>query len=197
MTAWHYQLLIIKKLSGAKQIGIIALVLVSLIILQITNIQKVAENQQSILTKDSYDTYIWARENIPENKKILCIGCVQFEGLYTHRPTYLPSYEIEQETVNQMIRIIEGNSPDKMVRIHNMGHSGARPFWNGTKISSYGPKLDANQSICSFDYYIIKDKNNQLMGAMGQKLIDKNNSLVHVTNSMAVIKNNYMMGDCI
>ncbi|MEM4259852.1 MAG: hypothetical protein QXG00_01300 [Candidatus Woesearchaeota archaeon] len=180
---------------------IFILIFIIILIVQIVNFTKIPSVNQSLFSKDSYDNYLWVRNNIDDQKRILCIGCIQFEGMFTHKPTYLPSYEVNDGVINQMLDIAQNNNTKGLILTEIMGHSDWRLHWVGLKLETYGFRyhLRLNRSICEFDYWIFKDLGQvtPLINAIALKIVAKNNTVVHAANNFFVIKNNYVKGECI
>lgn len=169
-----------------------------LLMFQTYHLVKTPSVQGSILTRETYSGYLWARDNIPKDKKILCIGCYQFEGLYTHHPTHLPAYEVDPSVIQQMNDIAQNISKNNKIVTTSMGHSDLRLYWSGFKIKQHGDKPQINRSICEFDYVIFKGFG-QLTPIIRNIALrfSINNTVIYENDAMIIFKNNNVNGECI
>ncbi|MGV8150734.1 MAG: hypothetical protein ACP5NV_03340 [Candidatus Woesearchaeota archaeon] len=176
-------------------VGIAILILFAF---QISHLIKTPNVVGSIINPDSYKGYVWAKENIPEQKRILCIGCYQFEGLYTHHSTYLPAYEVDRTAIQQVLDIAQNTSKDNAILTTSMGHSDFRLHWNELRIERYGIKPQINRSICEFDNIILKEYGQltPAISTIANRLALKN-KVIYVGNNFIIIENTNLNGDCI
>jgi hypothetical protein len=177
------------------------LIIATLIIIgfQINNYFHVPNSRPSILTQNTFNGFAWARQNVPDTSEILCVGCYQFDGIYTHKRTYLPAFETHQGVIEQLIDIAQNNVTNGLVTVERMGHVDYSIFWNGTKLSSYGNKQFPNRSICTFDYVIFKEwgQGTQLSAAIARRMASSNNTVSYNKDNFIVVKNEHLNGACI
>src|SRR3989339_274410 len=193
----YFLVKLVEQISKIKNLSIF--VLLALFVLQIIMFNSIPKSSNSLMTQNSYDAYVWARENIPKGNRILCLGCIQFEGLYAHRPIYLPTYETDQNVINQILEVSQNNYTQGIIRSNIVGYSDERMYWDGIKMKTYGATPNVNHSICEFDYVLFKDLGQltPMIFNIANKMIAKNNTLIYNSNNIAIIRNNFKDGECI
>ncbi|MEM4240128.1 MAG: DUF6541 family protein [Candidatus Woesearchaeota archaeon] len=154
--------------------------------------------RQGIFTEDSYKGFQWIRQNTPEDSRVLCFGCQQFEGLTMHRVVAQPMYW-DERSVNQMLGFA-GNSTNTSLWLELCGYSDLRLAKKGLFGFETRGIIGYHESdICGFDYFIIKPYGNagSMLVQIGQRLLNNNATQLYSNSQMVVLKNNNKGGKCI